>query len=190
MLGSLDLLLRSEYFKTALNTSVGTNNKKVLKVEECSSHVLATVVDFIYGIGIPEDFCSEDAKSLLAMADLYLMEDLKDAVAPLLSKQLKTKNILQTSRMAEKYNALRLKEVCCDFILANIDALDNTMLDKLFAVMPMVGKACLQKQKKEYQGTELANKLLGVNLAELEPFKKRAEFRSRHDYSRYVWANI
>ena len=64
------------------------------------------------------------------------------------------------------------------------------MLDKLFAVMPMVGKACLRKQKKEYQGTELANKLLGVNLAELEPFKKRAEFRSRHDYSRYAWANI
>ena len=100
------------------------------------------------------------------------------------------KNIVQTSRMAEKYNALRLKEVCCDFILANIDALDNIMLDNLFAVMPRVGRACLQKQKKEYQGTELANKLLGVNLAELEPFKKRAEFRSRHDYSRYVWANI
>ena len=92
--------------------------------------------------------------------------------------------------MAEKYNALRLKEVCCDFILANINALDNIMLDNLFAVMPMVGRACLQKQKKEYQGTELANNILGVNLAEVDPFKKRAEFRSRHDYSRYVWANI
>ena len=65
----LDSLLRSEYFKTALNTSVGNNNK-VLNVEECSPHVLATVVDFMYGIGIPEVFTNEDARTLLAMADL------------------------------------------------------------------------------------------------------------------------
>ena len=65
----LDFLSRSEYFKTALSTSVGTNNK-VLNVDECSPNVLATVVDFIYGIGIPGDFNLEDAKSLLAMADL------------------------------------------------------------------------------------------------------------------------
>ena len=63
---------RSEYFKTALKTSVGNNNK-VLKVEECSPHVLATAVDFIYGIELPEDLHSEHANSLLAMADLYLM---------------------------------------------------------------------------------------------------------------------
>ena len=37
-----------------------------------------TAVDFMYGIDIPEDF-KGDLKSLLHLADLYLMEDLKDA---------------------------------------------------------------------------------------------------------------
>ena len=112
--------LRSEYFKTALNTEVGGGWKRVITVEECSHLVLSAIVDFMYGINIPEDINMEDMFSLLAMADLYLMEDLKVAVAPLLSKQLTTKNILYTSRMAEKYNALRLKEVCCDFILEKL----------------------------------------------------------------------
>ena len=49
--------------------------------------MLATAVNFIYGIEIPEDFRNEDAKSLLAMADLYLMEDLKDAVVSLIAHQ-------------------------------------------------------------------------------------------------------
>ena len=62
-------------------------NNKVLNVEECSPLVLATVVDFIYGIEMPEDLSSEDAKSVLAMADLYLMEDLKDAVVSLIAHQ-------------------------------------------------------------------------------------------------------
>ena len=108
-----DLLLRSEYFKTALNTSVGNNNK-VLKVDECSSRILAAVVDFIYGIGIPEDMKGdfEDAKTLLAMADLYLMEDLKDAVGALIAtKHITTINILEVSQMAEKYRAQKLKEM-------------------------------------------------------------------------------
>ena len=88
------MILRSEYFKTALNTSVGTN-KMVLKVEECSSHVLATLVDFIYGIGIPEDFSGEDAKSLLAMADLYLTEDLKGAVGSLIASKHTSEDSIQ-----------------------------------------------------------------------------------------------
>ena len=78
---------RSEYFKTALNTAVG-DQKKVVDVQECSPAVLATAVDFIYGISIPEDIDSDDAKSLFIMADLYLMEDLKMALTPLLEKQL------------------------------------------------------------------------------------------------------
>ena len=77
---SLLTSLRSEYFKTALNTEVGGGWKRVITVEECSHRVLSAIVDFMYGINIPEDISMEDMFSLLAMADLYLMEDLKVAV--------------------------------------------------------------------------------------------------------------
>ena len=184
------IILRSEYFKTALNTEVGGGWKRVITVEECSHLVLSAVIDFMYGINIPDDFIMEDMYSLLAMADLYLMECLKDAIAPLLSKQLKTDNILETSRMAEKHSALKLKEFCCDFILSNIDALDISLLDNLFAVMPFVGRVCLQKQKMQHRGVEIANKILGIDLAELDDFKRRSDFSSNLDYRQYVRANI
>ena len=96
---------------------MGSNNK-MIKVDECSPRVLARVVDFIYGIEIAEeDFNYEDSESLLAMADLYLMKELKDAVGSLIaSKEMNKEHILGISQMAEKYNAQKLKEMCCRFI--------------------------------------------------------------------------
>ena len=52
---------------------------------------------------------------------------LRDAVAPLLGKHLKVKNILQISTMAEKHSAIKLQEQCCSFILDNIDAMTPTV---------------------------------------------------------------
>ena len=63
-------ILRSVYFKTALNTAVG-DNQKGLHVQECSPHVLATVLDFMYGIDIPEDISNDNAERVLAIADLW-----------------------------------------------------------------------------------------------------------------------
>ena len=193
----LDSLLRSEYFKTALNTSVGNNNK-VLNVEECSPHVLATVVDFMYGIGIPEVFTYEDAKTLLAMADLYLMEDLKDAVASLIAnKQTNKDNIMEISQMAEKYSAQKLKEMCCEFIFKNLNTLDKKMLVELNEVMPLLGeKAWLKLINKEWSenSTLLANTVPAIltkswnHLTDL--FKRREDFESDLDYKGYVMTRI
>merc|ERR1712126_576041 len=117
MAHSCVLGIRSEYFKTALKTS----------------------------IRIPEDIGSEDAKSLLAMADLYLMEDLKDAVGPLISTTID--NILEISEMAEKYSSQKLKEMCCEFIFQNIDTLDKQMLIELNKALPLVGEKALLNTK-------------------------------------------
>ena len=79
-------LLRSEYFKTALDTKVGGEKKMVIEVKECPHHVLSLVIDFIYGTEIPASISEDAAQSLLGMADLYLMEDLKEALAPVLGR--------------------------------------------------------------------------------------------------------
>ena len=177
---------RSKYFKTALSTDVGNQNK-VIKVEECSADVLATVIDFMYGISVPEDLSNDDAKSLLTMADLYLMDDLKDALASLLAKQLSKDNILEMIRMAEKFTAQRLMELCCDFIHANIGDLDNSnnALDELFPAMPMVAKLCFQRQLNKM---DVMNEVLGVNLA--TSFKKRKDFQSDLEYKFYMMSNM
>ena len=107
------------------------DGKNTVEVEECSHHVLSTIIDFMYGIALPEDLGLDDLCSLLAMSDLYLMAGLKDAVAPLLGKHLKVKNILLISTMAEKHTAVKLQEQCSSFILDNIDEITPQCLDKL-----------------------------------------------------------
>ena len=51
------------------------------------------------------------------MADLYLMDDLKDAVASHMTPQLDKDNIMDICHLAEKYTARKLKEMCNDFIV-------------------------------------------------------------------------
>ena len=80
-----------------MNTGVG-DSSKTMEVKEFSYEVLSAAVDFMYGIEIPEEFNKEeDLKSLLRMADLYLMEDLKDAVSPLIAKRLTNDNLFETN---------------------------------------------------------------------------------------------
>ena len=111
-------LLRSEYFKTALDTAVG-EKKKFIEVTECNHNVLATIIDYIYGTEIPDDLNLNDLKCLLGMADLYIMEDLKVAVSSSIGKRLTSLNLLEMLQLGEKYTAQKLKEVCTDFLISN-----------------------------------------------------------------------
>merc|ERR1712126_726056 len=110
----------SDYFKTALNTNVG-DGLNTVEVKECSHHVLSTIIDFMYGIALPQDLGLKELCSLLAMSDLYLMTGLRDAVAPLLGKHLK------------------LQEQCSSYIFDNIDVMGPQLLDNLAKALPMVG---------------------------------------------------
>merc|ERR1712013_787354 len=117
---SFILSMRSEYFKTAMNTAVGNSNKKTLEVVEFSYEVLSTGVDFIYGIEIPEEFNDEDdLRSLLRMADLYLMEDLKDAAGFKISKSINMENVFDISKFADKFRAVLLSGECAKFLYDN-----------------------------------------------------------------------
>jgi len=118
---SLILQQRSDYFKTAEAFNTATQNKtKVFEVKECPHHVLEVVINFMYGINLRGPYSIEDAESLLTMADLYLMEDLKDAIASHVAPHLDKDNILEIYHLAEKYNAPTLKEMCSDFIFNSI----------------------------------------------------------------------
>ena len=119
---------------------VGDLNK-VVKVEECTSFVLARVIDFMYDIKLSDELSYEDLKTVLAMADLYMMEDLKDVVGSIIAHKQTTKdNILEISQMAEKHNAQKLKELCCKFIFQNIKNLDKKLLMELYQDLPLLGE--------------------------------------------------
>ena len=156
-----------------------------MEVKEFSFEVLSTAVDFMYGIEIPEDFNnSDDLRSLLHMADQYLMENLKDAVGFLIGKDLNKENIFDTSYLAEKFGALILSEKCAEFIFDNAGAIkDEKLADmKEGVVMASLAKKFVKESKKD----NWMKKLFGKKA----DFKKREDFGSEEDYKGYVMARI
>ena len=98
--------------------------KNSIDVKECSHYALAIIIDFIYGTEIPDDLTQDIGESLLVMADLYLMEDLEEAVSIALAKHLSLNNVLEVFLLGQKYTAQKLKELCSDFLIANKDSLE------------------------------------------------------------------
>ena len=177
----IKVFLRSAYFKTALNTAIGEKPKDI-DVQECSPKVLSVVLRFIYGISLPVNLDVEDAKQLLLIADLYLMEDLKQAVIVIMAKQLTDDNIQEISKMAEKFTAPKLMETCADFIISKHGYPD----EGLIAEVPQLATLCFKKQNEKL---EIANLVLGTDLSRAS-FKKREDFNSNLEHKNYIAANL
>ena len=176
----LNFLYRSEYFKTALTTNVGDNSKSI-NVSEFSFEVLSIAVDFMYGIEIPESFNkSEDLKSLLHLADLYLMEDLKTAAGLLIAYGLNKDNVFDVSLLADKFRAEALRNKCVDYLFDNASSIDGEKFSVLSegAVMASLAKKFVLETKKPARRPLWITKLFG----EEPDFKKREDFASLVDY--------
>jgi len=185
---SLILSMGSEYFKTALCTSVG-DNSKTIDVKDFSHKVLSTAVDFMYGIEIPEGFNnSDDLKSLLHMADLFLMEGLKDAAGFRIGKELNEENVFDTSQLADKFRAMTLSEQCAEFLFDNASTIEDDKLAELKegTVMASLAKKFVMESKKQKWKDSWMTKLFG----EKPDFKRRKEFGSVTDYRGYVKSKI
>ena len=156
----------------------------MMEVKEFSYDVLSTAVDFMYGKDIPEDFNNaKDLEGLLHMADQYLMADLKDAVGARIGEALTRENILETSKLAELFTALKLSEKCADFLIKHMDAVADEELDGLGgAVLGELGK----KAMKEFKKSSWMSKLWGEKV----DFKKREDFEADEDYKGYVMARV
>ena len=173
-------IYRSEYFKTALSTNVGDNSKRI-NVSEFSFEVLSIAVDFMYGIEIPESFNkSEDLKSLLHLADLYLMEDLKTAAGLLIACDLNKDNVFDVSLLADKFRAEALRNKCVDYLFDNASSIDGEKFSVLSegAVMASLAKKFVLETKKPARRPLWITKLFG----EEPDFKKREDFASLVDY--------
>merc|ERR1719495_807853 len=135
----------------------------------------------MYGIEIPEDFNNiNDLKSLLHLADQFLMENLKDAVGFRIGKGLNKENIFDTSHLSEKFGAVALSEKCAEFIFDNVDAIEEEKLAEMKegVVMASLAKKFFKESKRDNWMTKLFGKRAD--------FKKREGFGSEEDYKGYV----
>ena len=150
---------------------MGNNkSKSELEVKDCSPEVLTCVVNFMYGIPIPEDF--EDTKGLLHQADLFLMEDLKSAVGFLIAKTLSLNTLTDLFPLGEKYREVVLQESCSDFILAHIEEIEDNVLSELD--LSLITKRSLQAIKDTKRDSEEK-----IAMAERHADEKIAEAEER-----------
>ena len=165
------------------------DNSKSIDVNEFSYEVLSIAVDFMYGIEIPESFNkSEDLKSLLHLADLYLMEDLKTAAGLLIACGLNKDNVFDVSLLADKFRAEALRNKCVDYLFDNASSIDGEKFSVLSegAVMASPAKKFVLETKKPARRPLWITKLFG----EEPDFKKREDFASLDGYDDYVVSKI
>ena len=169
-----------------MNTEVG-DNSKTMEVKEFSYEVLSAAVDFMYGIEIPEGFNKvEDLRSLLHLADLYLMEDLKDAAGFLISKTVNKENIIDLSQFADKFRALLLSEQCAEFLIVNHSSVEDEKLAEMKEGTVMAALAMKMLKEPKRETCSWVTKLFG----DKPDFKWRKDFGSSDAYKGYVITRI
>ena len=126
--------------------------------------------------------------SLLHLADLYLMEDLKTAAGLLIACGLNKDNVFDVSQLADKFRAEALRNKCVDYLFDNASSIDGEKFSVLSegAVMASLAKKFVLETKKPARRPLWITKLFG----EEPDFKKREDFASLDGYEDYVVSKI
>ena len=93
-------------------------NSGQMELKSCSFGALEVAVNFMYHQPIPNGFSGNI--ELLHLADMFMMDDLKEETAAQLARNLSEENYLETSQAAELYHAESLILECADFVLENV----------------------------------------------------------------------
>jgi len=168
----------SEYFEIALSKDWMEKKEKKMEIKDCSVEALKVVVNFMYGINIPEDF--DEHGELLHLAELFMMANLKEVVVEKLAKALSKSNYLEISQIAELYNTSSLINKCAHFVfeeMSDCDEINWEDMGKLSKVITAFGKRAIKGK-----GISVANEVAYV--------KKRDDFDSDELYGEFVGQNV
>ena len=105
----------------------------------------------MYGIPLPENF--KGGSGLLRLADLLLMETLKQEAAQHLAKNLTTENYLEASQAAELHSVEKLITICAEFVFEKVKYVNWEEMEKLPKVMSAFVKIA-KKEKDRRDGAE------------------------------------
>jgi len=132
-----------------------------LDFKDCEPATLATTIDFLYGVDVPEGF--QDLQGLLRLADKLIMEALKKEVVRRLARGLTEENILETSALAEAHEVEELVAACGTFLVYMGVEMDAADVERV----PRVAAAALSLAMQELQGRQ----------------RKRGDFQIGGDYA-------
>lgn len=101
------------------------SQENIIAIDDFNNDVIAEMLRFIYTGDAPK--LSEMSENLLAAADKYAIERLKQMCVGYLCERLSVENASNILRLADLYNAPELKMRCEQFITVHYHAVGNTL---------------------------------------------------------------
>jgi len=154
---SFVLATSSAFFEAALSKEWMERNSGQMELKSCSFGALEVAVNFMYHQPIPNGFSGNI--ELLHLADMFMMNDLKEEAATQLARILSEENYLETSQAAELYHAESLIFECAEFVLENVVKVNWEEVGKLPKVISAMVlsqspiseiMAAAEKRKKDF----------------------------------------
>eukprot|EP00092_Neocalanus_flemingeri_P044732 GFUD01049696.1.p1 GENE.GFUD01049696.1~~GFUD01049696.1.p1 ORF type:complete len:287 (+),score=66.09 GFUD01049696.1:46-906(+) len=142
---SLVLASRSPVFRAAVTANFTEKKDKKIYIQGFSSKAVEEVVRFLYGFEINEGF--EEVEELIALGEMYQIDDLKTAAAMILDKNISKERVFTIAEVAAKHNADEAFDKCVEFIVNNFeiqDLIQNGMLDQF----PKMALSILKKRPR------------------------------------------
>jgi hypothetical protein len=119
------LAVRSEYFKAMLFGPMLEGSRDLVEIEDISYNVFMIVLHYLYTDKIC-DLSLDLAVPLLVAADRFMLERLKALCQEHIRKNINNDNVIVVLRTSFHHSATQLKEICLEYISANITTLKLT----------------------------------------------------------------
>merc|ERR1712106_129261 len=142
---SVVLAARSSVFMKMVLGDFKEKKEREIRIKGFSSNTVEQIVRFLYGFELTDEFDEIEVEELLALGEMYEIEDLKSVAAINFDKYVFKDNVFNIAEIADKYNADEVFDKCVEFIVVNFkiqDLLENDMLVKL----PKLPLAILKKR--------------------------------------------
>ena len=121
------LAVRSEHFRALLYGGMreSTESSGEVVVRDVGYDVFLKMLEFLYTDSVT-DITPQLAVPLLIASERYLLERLKGLCEDSIQKSITEANVVSIFMAAHQHNAAGLKEICLDFITANLEEVKHT----------------------------------------------------------------
>mmetsp|Transcript_34681 Transcript_34681/g.60983 ORF Transcript_34681/g.60983 Transcript_34681/m.60983 type:complete len:290 (+) Transcript_34681:683-1552(+) len=116
---------RSEFFKAMLFSHMLESTHNIVEIGDISFNVFMIVLHYLYTDQLC-DLSLELAVPLLVAADRFMLERLKALCQEHIRKSINHDNVIVVLRTCFHHSATQLKEICLEYISANISSLKLT----------------------------------------------------------------
>ena len=115
----------SPFFDKLLNSDMKEANEGIVRLEMVTESSLRDILEFIY-TGSVQISTEDNARELIAIADYFLLSEVKTIAGRILMRNLNVLNCISIYRFAEIYRCEELISDTKKFILANFTSVAKT----------------------------------------------------------------